>query len=250
MLGFRVLASTRVRLSQWCPSLQNTAVKKGLYSAACTGRPRSLQSNGILLSLQRHSSNLSKLHHAHLHPSRSWLGLGIAFSIGASIASASLWTSGGHPLFLSDDDSANGSDDDLETVSENDAENEEGDTEVRETEADTSKRLSNWALVGHILTALKPDALLVLAIVAVTACAAAVNIVTPIVIGQLVGAIQVIANAQSNGTGPVDTSDINAQALRLLGLFILQGEAPCCTFFHMYPFISVKVSSLVWTSIS
>ncbi|KAJ3412343.1 ATP-binding cassette, sub-B (MDR TAP), member 8 [Chytridiales sp. JEL 0842] len=79
---------------------------------------------------------------------------------------------------------------------------------------------SSSRLLSDILTHLKPDWLLILAIVVITGASAAINIYTPSVIGELVTVVQGMTNPAS---GPADMSLLNAPALKLLGLFISQG---------------------------
>ncbi|KAJ3370170.1 ATP-binding cassette, sub-B (MDR TAP), member 8 [Kappamyces sp. JEL0680] len=76
---------------------------------------------------------------------------------------------------------------------------------------------SNWLLIKEIWKHLKKDWLLLWSITLITCASAAINIYTPLVIGQLVTVVQTALK-----TGQTALS-INGPALQLLGLFSLQG---------------------------
>ncbi|KAJ3055188.1 ATP-binding cassette, sub-B (MDR TAP), member 8 [Rhizophlyctis rosea] len=80
---------------------------------------------------------------------------------------------------------------------------------------------SNWTLIKEIWKHLRPDWLLLLAIVGFTTLTAAINIYTPIVIGDLISIVQKELNNRIKR--PPDFTALNAPAAKLLGLFSLQG---------------------------
>ncbi|KAJ3379925.1 ATP-binding cassette, sub-B (MDR TAP), member 8, partial [Chytriomyces hyalinus] len=94
--------------------------------------------------------------------------------------------------------------------------------DLSETKKDSA---NTWQIIKHIAATLKPDALLLFAIVAATGATAAVNIVTPMVIGDLVSTIQLLAGSELVTQDQI--SAINGPALRLLALFITQGLLTC-----------------------
>ncbi|KAJ3287792.1 ATP-binding cassette, sub-B (MDR TAP), member 8 [Borealophlyctis nickersoniae] len=86
--------------------------------------------------------------------------------------------------------------------------------------------LSNRTLLREIWKHLRPDWLLLLAIVAITTAAAAVNIYTPIVIGDLVSVVQGMlrrGDSAPSVQAPPDLTILNVHAIKLLGLFVFQG---------------------------
>ncbi|KAJ3084323.1 ATP-binding cassette, sub-B (MDR TAP), member 8 [Rhizoclosmatium hyalinum] len=110
-------------------------------------------------------------------------------------------------------------------------------TAKSEAEAEAEKQpkpLTPLQLTSAILSALKPDALLLFAIVVTTAATAAVNIATPTAIGSLVAAIQTLATSDAAAAAAAVNPDPAAvaallydPAFHLLALFGAQGILTC-----------------------
>ncbi|KAJ3339550.1 ATP-binding cassette, sub-B (MDR TAP), member 8 [Entophlyctis luteolus] len=96
---------------------------------------------------------------------------------------------------------------------------------------DTTSALDNRpGLMWSIVQCLAPDAPLLILIVAITCATAAVNLATPVAIGELVAVVQGLAshrNPSGMSVPDIVANEIAAPSLKLLGLFVAQGILTC-----------------------
>ncbi|OUM59041.1 hypothetical protein PIROE2DRAFT_64032, partial [Piromyces sp. E2] len=91
-----------------------------------------------------------------------------------------------------------------------------------EIEKKEQKEQDNKELLKFLFSIIKKDLLLVFFIFAVTLSAAGINVLTPIITGDLINVVQDVLKRQE-GFYPFDFSEFTAPTLKLLTLYITQG---------------------------